>query len=776
MSGRIFGTRVRRIEDPALLTGRAQFVDDIRLPGMLHAAFVRSPHAHAELGAVDVSAARRMAGVHAVYSHADLAPHLTSPRLPGGLPSAMLRQVLDPYVLAVDEVCQVGEPVAVVIAETRHLAEDAVAAVAVEYAPLPVAGDCRAALADGAPKARRDSADNLLAAYTMEYGDTAAVFAAAPHVFAEALFQHKGLAQPIECRGVAVDYDAFEDRLTVWISTQAPHVSARKLTTLLGCDENQLRVITPEVGGGFGPKYIFYSEEVVVAVAAKMLRRPVKWIEDRREHFVTTTQERDQYWDMEIAVDDQGKILGLRGTLVHDHGCSTPGGINLPYNASTTTPGPYVVPAYSLDVRIVVTNKPPTTPVRGAGRPQAVFAMERMMDRVARELGLDRAELRRRNLIPAEDMPYTLDLKSRDGSATTYDSGDFPAAQAALLEAVDYAGFPARRQAARAEGRHLGIGIANYVEGTGRGPFESATVRIGPSGVISVFTGAAAQGQGTATTLAQICAEQFGVDLGHVRVTAGDTGTIALGLGAHASRQAVTAGSSVHLAAVEVREKALKIAAHMLEAAESDLDFSDGAIFVKGVPGMSVTLGEVAHAVAGTPGYALPGGITPGLEASAAFQPATLTYCNGAAAAEVEVDIETGAVTILRYVAVHDSGRLINPMIVDGQVLGGIVHGIGNALFEWMKFDEAGQPLTANLAEYLLPAAAEMPHMEIIHQESPTPLNPLGIKGAGEGGTIPAPAAIISAVEDALAPFGVHITESPITPERIVELIAAGKN
>ena len=768
----MFGARVKRMEDGPLLTGRAHFVDDIRLPGVLHAAFVRSPHAHAAIGAVELSAAREVPGVHAVLTHADLAPHMTSAKLPGGLPGAMIRQVLDPYVLAVDEVCQVGEPVAVVIAESRHIAEDAAGLAEVDYTPLPVAGDCRAALADGAPTARRGADDNLLAAFTMEYGDTEAAFAGAAHVFAEQLFQHKGLSQPMECRGVAVRYDEMEDRLTIWLSTQSPHISARKLIKLLGCDENRLRVITPEVGGGFGPKYISYPEEAVVAVAARMLRRPVKWIEDRREHFVATSQERDQYWDMEIAVDDEARILGLRGTLIHDHGACTPGGINLPYNASITTPGPYLVPSYRLDVRLAVTNMPPTTPVRGAGRPQAVFAMERLMDRIARELGLDRAEVRRRNLIPADRMPYTIPLKSRDGTATTYDSGDFPAAQKAALEAVDYDGFPARQVAARAAGRHIGIGIANYVVGTGGGRFYSATVRMGPWGTIWVITGAGAQGQGTKTTLAQVCAAQFGVDLGHVSVTAGDTGAIALGLGAHASRQGVTAGSSVHVAAVAVRDKALRIAAHMLEAAESDLHMADGRISVKGVPELSVTLGEVAHAVAGTPGYALPGGITPGLEADGAFQPATLTYCNGAAAAEVEVDIETGGVKILRYVAVHDSGRLINPMIVDGQVLGGIVHGIGNALLEWMRFDDAGQPQTTTLAEYLLPTAADVPHMAIVHHQSPTPLNPLGIKGAGEGGTIPAPAAIISAVEDALAPFGVHIAESPVTPERLVELIA----
>ncbi len=776
MGAKLFGARIKRIEDPALLTGQGRFVDDMRFPGMVHAAFVRSPHPHARIGSIDASAAFEVDGVHAVYTLADLPERLHDKRLLLLLPNAAITQPVMPHILAKDEVCFVGQAVAMVIADSRYVAEDAAARVAVDYQPLPAAGDALAALKADAPLAHLGTADNVAAKFTVEYGDADAAFAAAPRVFREKLWHHRGCGHALECRGALARYDSIDDRALLWSATQAPHGIKRCIIDLLGWDENRIDVIAPDVGGGFGPKALFYAEEALIPLCAKMLGRPVKWIEDRREHFLTTSQERDQYWDMEAAFDDDGKILAVRGALVHDTGAFIPWGIVSPLIAATTVPGPYIVPSYRLETTAVLTNKVQVTPVRGAGRPQAVFAMERLLDRVASELGLDRAEVRRRNLIPAQEMPYTLDLKSRDGTATTYDSGDYPAAQAALLEAVDYSGFPARQLAARADGRYLGIGIANYVEGTGRGPFDSATVRIGPSGTISVTTGAAAQGQGTKTTLAQVCAAQFGVDIEQISVVAGDTHAIALGLGAHASRQAVTAGSSVHVAAVEVRAKALKVAAHMLEAAESDLDIAGGRVFVKGVPGLSVTLGEIAHAVAGTPGYALPGGITPGLEAEGAFLPATLTYCNGAAAAEVEVDAETGAVRILRYVAVHDSGRLINPMIVDGQVLGGIVHGIGNALYEWMKFDAAGQPQTTNLAEYLLPAAAEMPPIEIIHHQSPTPLNPLGVKGAGEGGTIPAPAAVISAVEDALSPFGVRITESPITPQRIVELIAAGQN
>ena len=772
----IFGARARRIEDDALLRGRGMFVDDIRLPEMLHAAFVRSPHAHALIRGIDTAAARAATGVHAVWRCADVERLVPSPAMPPGTWSPAMRFKTPTHALAREETCHVGEAVAVVFAADRYLAEDAAALVAVDYQPLPASVDFRRALDPGAPKTWQAAPDNMLADFRVAFGDCDAVFARAPHVFGNCFFQHKGVAQSMEGRAVMARYDAAEERITAFISTQGPHVARRKLADFLGCEDSRIRVVNPDVGGGFGPKHLLYPEDAVVVLAARTFRRPVKWVEDRREHFTGTNQERDQHWSMEIATDGEGRILGLRGTLVHDHGAFTPGAINLPQNSSMSVLGPYIVPNFDLRVQVMLTNMVPTSPVRGAGRPQAAFVMERMIDLVARELGIDRVELRRRNLIPPERMPYTLPLINRDGSTVTYDSGDYPAAMDAALQAIDWAGFAGRQAAARREGRYLGIGIAGYVEATGRGPFESALVRIGPSGKIFVYTGASPQGQGTRTTLAQVCAEQFGAALDDVVVVTGDTATIPLGLGAHASRQAVTAGSSVHLAAVAVRDKTLGIAAHLLEAAKEDLAIENGRVFVRGVPEMAVTLAQIANAVAGTPGYALPPGVSPGLEASSNWMPDGLTYCNGCGAAEVEVDIETGAVTIRRYVAVHDSGRLINPMIVDGQILGATVHGIGNALYEWMKYDEHGQPLTTTLAEYLMPTAPEVPQIEIVHRCSPSPLNPLGVKGAGEGGTIPAPAAIISAVEDALAPFGVRIAQSPVTPDRLVALIAAARD
>ncbi|MGB0575280.1 MAG: xanthine dehydrogenase family protein molybdopterin-binding subunit, partial [Alphaproteobacteria bacterium] len=468
---------------------------------------------------------------------------------------------------------------------------------------------------------------------------------------------------------------------------------------------------------------------------------------------------------------DDGKILGLRGSMIHDHGAYTARGINLAFNSALIVSLPYAVPCYYMDVILAVTNKVPVTPVRGAGHPQGIFVMERLLDRAARELGIDRPEIRRRNLIPTDQLPFTKGLKTRGDAPVVLDSGDYLACMEEALERIDFAGFSARQEVARREGRFIGIGLANYVKGTGRGPFETVTVRIGPSGKIMVYSGAAAMGQSTHTMLTQIVAEHLGGDMDNIEVVTGDSSVVPMGIGGSASRQTVTAGSSALLAAQEVRDKALKVAAHMLEASEEDLEIEGSEIRVKGVPDLKVGLGQVAHAVAGTPGYALPGGIEPGMEATKNFMIDDLTFVNGTAAVEVEVDPETGKVSFLKYVIVHDCGTVVNPMIVDGQVIGGTAHGIGNTLFEWMGYDESAQPITTNFAEYLLVSAPEMPHIELGHMESPTPLNPLGVKGVGECGVVPAPAAIISAVENALSPFGVYFDQVPLRPPEIVEKI-----
>ena len=767
----MIGSRVERLEDRDLLRGKGRFVDDVVLPNMLHAAFVRSPHGHAAIRGIAKAQAAALPGVHAVLAREDLLPHLRNERLVVGLPSKSYKQDLNRPVLAIDEVVHVGEPVAIVVADDRYVAEDGAALVEIEYDPLPAVADCRAALAPGAPVVHRGAPHNLLAEFRMGYGDADAAFAKAAHVFSESLWQHRGGSHSIECRGAVAAYDAIEDRLTLWSSTQMPHQAMRQLCDMLGRDENRVRVVTPDIGGGFGPKLVFYPEDVATALAAIILGRPVKWIEDRREHFVATTQERDQYWDVEIAVDRDARILGIRGTIVHDHGAYTARGVNLPHNSAETVPLQYDVPAYAMNVRVALTNKVPVTPVRGAGHPQGTFAIERLLDRVARELKVDRAEVRRRNLIPPEKMPYKTRLKARGGQPVLLDSGDYPRCQAEALARAGWSDFPARQQTARKSGRYLGIGMANYCKGTGRGPFESATVRIGPSGRVHVYTGAAAMGQGTKTMLAQVVAEQLGADLANVTVTTGDTAAIALGLGGSNSRQTVMAGSSAHVAAVKVREKTLAIAAQLLEAAAQDLEIVGDHVRVKGVPDMKVGLAMVARAVAGTAGFSLPQGVAPGLEATEQIVIDDMAHANGTAVAEVEVDVETGRVDVLRFVAVHDCGRMVHPTLVDGQIAGGTAHGIGNALYEWMGYDADAQPVTTTFADYLLVTATEMPRVEIAHQESPSPLNPLGVKGVGECGVVPVTAAVASAVEDALSPFGVRIAQTPIFPAQIVKLI-----
>ena len=772
---RLLGRDIPRQEDPRLIRGAGRFVDDIALPGMLHAAFVRSPHAHAAITSIDTSAASALPGVIAVHTLDDLAPRLADTRLVVAMPSPSYRLELHRPVLARNEVVHVGEPIACVIAESRCLAEDAAAMVEVEYDILAVVADCEAALQPGAPKAHRDAPSNLVADMTIAYGTVDDAFAQAAHRVRQRLWIHRGGAHSMECRGLVAVPDPLEDRLTVWSSTQMPHAARRLLCDIMGLHERQIRVVTPDVGGGFGPKLIFYPEDVAISLAARLLARPVKWIEDRREHFVATTQERDQAWDVEMATDAEGHILGIRGTLIHDHGAWTARGVNVPQGAVSAMPLAYVVPSFRMQILAAATNKVPVTPVRGAGQPQGVFAMERLLDAAARQIGLDRTEIRRRNLVPATAMPYETPIRTRGGIAVTLDSGDYPACQQMALDGADWQGFPARRAEALTRGRHRGIGLANYVEATGRGPFEHVSIRIEPSGRIFVATGAAAMGQGTETMLAQIVAEQLGADLANITVTTGDTAAAPTGLGGSNSRQAVMAGSSAHAAAVRLRERVLDLAADMMEVAPADLDIVGREVQVKGVAQMRRTLAEIARSVAGQAGFVLPGGAGPGLVASEELVIDAMAYANGTAVAEVEVDIETGEVTVAHLVFGHDCGRALHPRLVEGQLMGGIAHGLGNALFEFMAYDENAQPLTTTLAEYLLMTSTEMPHVTILHMESPSPLNALGIKGVGEAGVIPIGAAVASAVEDALQAFRVTIDRLPIGPVELVRRIEESK-
>ncbi len=765
----LIGTRVLRLEDHALLTGHGRFVDDIAAAAVLVAAFARSPHPHALIRSIDASAARALPGVVAVLTLDDLAAVLKRRRMIRTSNSGTKLDQSWPFALADGEVCFVGEPVAIVVAEDRYIAEDAAALVAVDYEVMPAATDCRI---DRAPAVRRELGSNAVISYQVTYGDVDAAFAKAAHVVRDDLWMHRGAGHSMEGRGLLAQ---ISDRETVvWASTQKAHDLRTAFADYIDLDESRLRVATPDVGGGFGPKLCVYPEDVAVVAAATLLRRSVKWIEDRREHFTNAAQERDQYWSIELAADAEGRVRGLRGRLIHDIGAYALQDVNIPYNSATTLTGPYMVPALAMAVVATHTNKAPVSSVRGAGYPQAAFAMERMMDRLAGAMKLDRAELRRRNLIPAEKMPYLKPLKARSGEQVQYDSGDYPGCQAEILSAAGWDDFPRRQAEARAQGRYIGIELAHGIKGTGRGPFEFGNVRVSPTGHITVSTGAAPMGQGLATALAQICAEAFGVRAQDVTVIAGDTAAAPLGLGGFASRQTVTAGSSVQIAALAVAAKARKLASHMLEAAEEDLEIVDGEVRVVGAPQLAVKLGELARVLKGAPGYGFPPGIDPGLEASATFRVDQLAYTNACHVVEVEVDTETGGVSILRYIALQDAGRRVNPLIVEGQVHGGIAHGVGNAILEWMGYDASGQPVTTTFADYLLPTATDLPNFETLYKESPSPHNPLGVKGVGEVGVIPAAAAVISAIEDALSPFGVRISQMPVMPHELVELIAKG--
>ncbi|HTJ99464.1 MAG TPA: xanthine dehydrogenase family protein molybdopterin-binding subunit [Bordetella sp.] len=768
-TGTRIGQRVRRIEDTPLLRGRGQYVADVSLPDTLHVAFVRSPHAHAEIRGVDTASALAREGVVAVVTAREMEQYLTRLRMPLGFPTAALPPDITPFVLTPHEVCFVGEAVAMVIATSRYAAEDGAGEVYVDYEPLPALSDCRDADKPESPPVRRESPDNVLTRFTVAYGDCDQAFAQAAHVFKESLHQHRGGAHPMEGRGLVAEFDPVRDTLTVWSSTQMSHELQFTLADMLGMAETRIRVIAPDVGGGFGAKFLIYPEEIAVAAVAMQMRRPIKWIEDRAEHFVSSIQERDQYWDVEIAVDAQAKVLGIRGRMVHDQGAYTPQGINCPYNAVTGVTGPYIVPNYAIDAVVAQTNKVYTIPVRGAGYPEGAFVMERLLDSVARGMSLDRAEVRRRNLVPVDKLPYVKPLKIRSGKAITLDSGDYLKSQETVLQAIDYAGFRQRQAAARAEGRYIGIGLAHAVKGTGRGPFESGSVKISSTGRISVATGAMHMGQGMRTAMAQIVADVLGVEIDHVQVISGDTSFISMGIGGFASRQTVTAGSSILLAARQVQAKARKVAAALLSVDESVLTMQGGRVYLSDQPEKGVTLAQVARALRGIPGYDLPAGAGAGLEATVYWEPDAMTYANAFHACEVEVDIDTGGVAITRYVGLHDCGKLINPLIVEGQIHGGIVHGIGNALFEFMRYDENAQPLTTTFAEYLLPTSTEIPHLELLFTESATDANPLGVKGVGEVGTIPVTSAIASAIDDALADFGVHIAAIPVDPVALVE-------
>lgn len=791
MATRWFGAPVQRLEDPRLLRGKGVYVDDIDLPSMLHAAILRSPHAHAKIVSINANAALALPGVHLVLTAADLGAVLEpSPLL---VPHAALTQPRTQLPLALEEVRYVGEAVALVVAESRYLAEDALDLIDVEYEPLPVVHSLEVAAREDAPLVHADVPGNVAAHLVQQVGQPDDIFASAPHVLREHFEVDRGAAMPMECRGVVANWDAFEGTLTCWISTQGPIPIRNGLAAIFHLPEHKVRVVAPDVGGGFGTKIMmFYPEEILTPFAARQLGRPVKWIEDRREHFISANQERGQSHEVEYAFDEQGVLLAVRDRFIHDTGAYTPYGIIVPIITACTLPGPYRLRHYTSEFTVLYTNKVPVSPYRGAGRPQAVFVMERIMDRIAGELQLDRLEVRARNFIAPDEFPWDVGLVYQDGGPTRYDSGNYQAGLEKLKTLLDYEHFSEQQQEALKEGRYLGIGVGCYVEGTGIGPYEGAKVSVESDGRVYATTGVTTQGQAHATTLAQIVAEQLGVDIQDVLVKTGDTQAFNWGVGTFASRSATVAGSAIHLAALKVREKAKQVAADLFEAAPEDIELAAGKVFVRDSPQKALTLGQVAISanplryaygenarklmsmnLAGPrPGPALPEERgAPGLEASEFYSPPHGSFASGVHGAIIEVDPRTGMVTFLKYAAVHDCGRVINPMVVEGQVHGGVVQGIGGAFFERLVYDEEGQLINASFMDYLLPTAAEVPAIAVDHVETPSPLNPLGVKGAGEAGVIPVPALFASALDDALAPLGIRVREMPLHPCRLYEII-----
>jgi carbon-monoxide dehydrogenase large subunit len=730
--------------------------------------------------------------VTAVYTAADLGD-LDRP-LPLLIPHPAMTHPRTQLPLAREEVRYVGETVAMVVAEDRYVAEDAVELIEVDYEPLDVVVDLEAAAAPGAPLVHDDVPGNVACHLVQVNGDPDAAFAEADVVISERIVIERSAGMPLEGRGVVSRYDPRSGELTVWDSTQAPLAIRGGLASLFGIPESKVRLITPQTGGGFGTKVMmFYPEEVLVPWASVRLERPVKWVEDRQEHFLGSNHERKQVHDIELAARKDGTILGLRDRFLHDTGAYIPYGIAVAQVAAGQIAGPYRIPNIHVELDAIYTNTVTVSPYRGCGRPQACMALELAVDKLADELGLDRMEVRRRNFIAPDEFPWTRPgLTFADGKGVSMDSGNYAAMLDEVLETIDYEGFEEERRKAAEEGRLLGLGLAVYVEGTGLGPYEGARVHVHPiTGKVHVGIALTTQGQSHETVFAQIAADELGVDPTDVLVTTGDSAAMPWGVATFASRAAVVSGNAVATASAKVRTKALRLAANMLEVDPADLDIENGEIFVKGSRKHSVTLKQVAIAsnplryafdedaqaatqfapAHQTEGPPLPDGEEPGLRADGYYSPPGATWASGVHAAIVEVDPETCDVSFRRYVCSHDCGNMIHPHVVEGQVLGGIAQGIGGAFYERMQYDEHGQLRNASFMEFLMPYATEVPPVELMHQETPSPLNELGIKGVGESGVIPMTAAVASAVEDALSPFNVRIAKTPLSPPEIIALI-----
>jgi len=777
---RLFGSAIKRREDPRFITGRGTYVDDVKLPGMTYAVFVRSPHAHARIKSVNTAKTKSAPGVVAVFTGQDVQ---TGP-LPCGwlLPGI---KVPPRPVLAQGKVRYVGEPVAIVIAESVYAAKDAGELVDVQYEPLPAVTDGQKAHSKSASQLFDDVPENQ--SFDWNIGDKAKTdeaFKSAAKVVKQRLVNQRLIPNAIEPRACLASYMPATGDLTLWVTSQNPHLHRLLMAAfVLGMPEHKMRVIAPDVGGGFGSKIFVYNEEVAVSWASKALGRPVKWTAERRESFLADAHGRDHITEAEMAFDQGGKIVGLRVSTHANLGAylSTFAPLVPSYLYGTLLSGVYTIPTIFCRVWGVLTNTAPVDALRGAGRPEATYLIERLVDLGARALSMDPAELRKKNFIPADKFPYQTPV------AFVYDSGNYGPALDKALEMVGYRKMREEQEKARKSGQCLGIGISTYIEACGPAPsavagslgaqaglWESACVRVHPTGMVTVFTGSHSHGQGHETTFAQLVADDLGIPMEQVEIVHGDTGAIPFGMGTYGSRSAAVGGSAIYVSLQKIKEKGRKIAAHLLEAAEGDIVFEGGKFSVKGSPDRAKAWGEVV--LMAYLAHNLPQGMEPGLEVTSFYDPVNFTFPFGAHIAVVEVDPETGNVKILRYVAVDDVGKVINPMIVDGMVHGGIAHGVGQALWEWGVYDDNGQLLTATLMDYALPKADQLPMYETARTVTPSPVNPIGVKGAGETGTIASTAAMANAVMDALAPLGVTHIDMPLTPSRIWQAVkAAGK-
>ena len=770
---KLVGSRVKRREDPRLITGRATYVDDLQLVRMLHMAVVRSELAHARITNVNIERARSMPGVVLILTGDDVAEVVPSlPSVPATPEAAMPAHPL----LAREKVRHVGDPIAVVIAEDRYLARDAAEAVEVSYEELPVVVEPERAMDSDAPAIHDGVERNTAYLWALQSGDPEAAFRDAAVVVRQKMLSQRLMGTPLETRAVVAQYTPGDEKLTLWSSTQIPHLLKPNIAALLGLPENHMRVIAPEVGGGFGVKAEVYAEELLCAIASRRLGRPVKWVETRSENFQNTVQGRGQIAEYEVAADRGGKITGLRVRITADLGAYLQLFTGLvPTLSGLMLTGVYDITNLDAEIRGVFTNKTPTGAYRGAGRPEATYYIERMMDLLAAQLKMDPVELRRRNFVPKENFPYTT------ATGLVYDSGDYEATTQQCLGMLNYDQLRQEQAHKREQGVYMGIGIATWVEICGFGPsaalpaggWEYGSVRVERTGKVVVSTGASPHGQGQETSFAQIVADQLGLPIEDITVQHGDTAMVPHGVGTFGSRATVVGGSAVLRAATQVRDKAKRFAAHMMDASEDDLEFVDGRIAVRGSPDRAVTFAEVAGAAYNA--VNLPPDTEPGLEAISYFEPPNFTFPFGTHAAVVEVEKDTGHVKLTRYIAVDDCGTVINPLLVEGQVHGGLAQGIAQALTEEVVHDENGQVLSGTLMDYALPTAELFPRFETANTVTTTPVNPLGAKGIGEAGTIAASPTIVNAVMDALAPFGVRHIDMPLKSEKLWRAMQGGQ-